>query len=337
MTLLSQLLPAVRQIRAPLVGGYLWLLAGWLRWAKSVPDSTDSDPGRYWEAVRRIVDELGDLGSLAAVSVAAYLLGSLVSEAIGQTVRHFAELDIDEMEQVREVWEAKYAAETPIRLFAEAELRLNIAPPLVAITLVLPPSLLSFALLTAVATLAMHGLWLLNRARTKWETALRISRIDTGEHLEAEAQGHGETATRGSLVAKDDGPNHSPSAHAPETDTPPKLEDALDKLRELSPNAKVSAHALREGEFSMASGIQIVNTGPGAARRVSILDGDDAEVRFFKRGTFPIDELPAGTQIKIPFSYDTRPTTSELEFWLTWEDKHGSQRKLRKLDLAGHY
>lgn len=307
MTLLSQILPAFRQVRAPLVGGYLWLLAAWLHWSESVPTAGRHGGDRYWRAMERLIAQLGAAGTLAAVSVAAYLVGSVVAEIVSWAIRRRTGLDSDEMEQAREIWEAKYAAEVPIRLLAEAELRFNVAVPLIAVMFVLRPTLLTLAIVGLILVMIVHGRWLLRAARVKWDLAARISRID--------------------------------AAHQPEdadTDDPPaRLNDALDKLRELSPNAKLSAEAVRSSEMFPAEGIRVTNPGPGSARRVVLLDGDSQELKYFDRGTFPIDELPAGTDIRLSFRTDHYPTASHLEFWLTWEDKHGSQRKLIKTRVGG--
>ena len=320
MTFLSQILPAVRQVRAPVVGGYLWLLAGWLRWSESVPEPANAQENRYWHAMARLVDELGAVGAFAAVSVTAYLVGSLVAEGISLAIRQFGHLDTDEMEQAREIWEAKYAADVSIRLLAEAELRFNVAIPLLVVMAVLPPTAWTIALLLFVLALAAHGVWLLRTARLKWDIASRISRIDVGD-------GDG---------LEPDGPDQAGAEHtAASDDGPSSLSGALDKLRELSPNAKLSAVALRQDEIMPAQGIRVTNPGPGSARRVSLLDGDDRELPYFPRGTFPIDELPAGTDLALQFKGDRVPTAGELEFWLTWEDKHGSQRKPQKVRIAG--
>jgi hypothetical protein len=76
---LFSLLPGLRELRAPLIGGYLWLSAAWLVWGQSVPTSgTDSTYSRLWE----LINALGPVGDAAAVSVVAYLLGSLVQSVV---------------------------------------------------------------------------------------------------------------------------------------------------------------------------------------------------------------------------------------------------------------
>ena len=78
MGILSNLVPGIRELRAPLAAGYLWLLCGWLMFGPFTPRD---------EATRTLADlyELSDqataIGLGVAVSFAAYLAGS-VSEAI---------------------------------------------------------------------------------------------------------------------------------------------------------------------------------------------------------------------------------------------------------------
>jgi hypothetical protein len=76
---LASLLPGLREARAPLISGYLWLLALWLAFGTSLP-GRDSNPtyGHFWE----VLDAIGPLGTAIAVSIAAYLLGSLVFSAV---------------------------------------------------------------------------------------------------------------------------------------------------------------------------------------------------------------------------------------------------------------
>jgi hypothetical protein len=74
VNLLSSALPGIRDLRAPLVAGYLWLLLAYLV----------GDPGRDFEQVHGtaadIVDlahTIGPIATAAAVSVAAFFLGAL--------------------------------------------------------------------------------------------------------------------------------------------------------------------------------------------------------------------------------------------------------------------
>jgi hypothetical protein len=80
----SALIPGIREIRGPLLAGYLWMLAIWLSYGDRLPNS-DSNAvfGRLWEAGEAI----GPVGRAAAASVVAYLLGELMNAAIRNTIR----------------------------------------------------------------------------------------------------------------------------------------------------------------------------------------------------------------------------------------------------------
>jgi hypothetical protein len=74
MNILSSALPGIREVRAPLVAGYLWLLLLWLI----------CDPGRDFANVHgtaaQVVDlchTAGPIATAVGVSVAAYLIGAL--------------------------------------------------------------------------------------------------------------------------------------------------------------------------------------------------------------------------------------------------------------------
>jgi hypothetical protein len=76
---LANFLPGVRQLRAPLAAGLLWLLAVWLVVEPSIPAS-GADAGEPWHAFDEIGRAVSGLGiGLAAIAVtfAAYLVGSL--------------------------------------------------------------------------------------------------------------------------------------------------------------------------------------------------------------------------------------------------------------------
>lgn len=60
-TILSSLLPGVREVRAPLIGGYLWLCALWLAVGPSLPPKDDTT------GVVQDVVELADWTSPAPV------------------------------------------------------------------------------------------------------------------------------------------------------------------------------------------------------------------------------------------------------------------------------
>jgi hypothetical protein len=72
---LSSLLPGLRELRAPLSAGVLWLLAMWFLVEPAVPDA-DEATGILGSAYR-LAEPLSAIGLGAALAFAAYLLGSL--------------------------------------------------------------------------------------------------------------------------------------------------------------------------------------------------------------------------------------------------------------------
>lgn len=81
MQILANALPGFRDLRGPLVAGYLWLLFGWLLVHGSV--DTTEEP---WAALTDLGDAAGPIGVSVAASVAAYLIGS-VSQALSGLLR----------------------------------------------------------------------------------------------------------------------------------------------------------------------------------------------------------------------------------------------------------
>jgi hypothetical protein len=71
----TQLLPGLRDVRAPLVAGYLWLFTGWLLLAGHLPAKDDAD---VYANAFAAGDAVGQFGVIAAASLAAYLLGSML-------------------------------------------------------------------------------------------------------------------------------------------------------------------------------------------------------------------------------------------------------------------
>jgi hypothetical protein len=70
-------LPGLRDVRAPLVAGYVLLVALWLILFKSLPHSK-SDFSHQYPALYSIGHSVGPVGIAAAVSLAAYLAGSII-------------------------------------------------------------------------------------------------------------------------------------------------------------------------------------------------------------------------------------------------------------------
>jgi hypothetical protein len=80
LNLITQLLPGLRDIRGPLIAGYLWLFTAWLLFAGLLPKRGDA--GVYAHAFEA-GNALGRVGLLTAVSVGAYLIGSLIQAVPG--------------------------------------------------------------------------------------------------------------------------------------------------------------------------------------------------------------------------------------------------------------
>src|SRR6185437_6366160 len=74
-SMLTSLLPGIRELRAPLAAGYLWLAAVWILFAHDVPARHDADGA--WADAYRFVDAASVFGLAAAISFAAYLIGTL--------------------------------------------------------------------------------------------------------------------------------------------------------------------------------------------------------------------------------------------------------------------
>jgi hypothetical protein len=81
--MLASLLPGLRELRAPLAAGYLWLLLAWLALGGRVPEESEATgiAARLYD----IRDAASALGLAVAISFVAYLLGSL-SEAIASPI-----------------------------------------------------------------------------------------------------------------------------------------------------------------------------------------------------------------------------------------------------------
>lgn len=77
---LSLAIPAVREIRAPLISGYLWLLALWLLMTETLSGTWNVILyGARWDSVLLVWDNMSDLARLAFISFFAYMIGSLIS------------------------------------------------------------------------------------------------------------------------------------------------------------------------------------------------------------------------------------------------------------------
>lgn len=78
--MLASLLPGLRELRAPLAAGYLWLVAAWLALAGAIPDPDEAPPGIVRDAYE-LAGAVGQPAVVAAASFAAYLAGVLSVQA----------------------------------------------------------------------------------------------------------------------------------------------------------------------------------------------------------------------------------------------------------------
>ena len=175
MNLLSYLVPALRDVRAPLIGGYLWLVLGWLWIGHLVPSQAELEPGSVLGALYRLQDVVGTAGVVVSLSVAAYLVGSVASELLGFFLHYRyggrRAYGVDRLKGLAAAMpELEHATDRAERLYAEAELRFQVALPLAAIaaTLVQRGEDVWFVLVLVGFSSAMcwQGLLLLRRTRT---------------------------------------------------------------------------------------------------------------------------------------------------------------------------
>lgn len=78
MHILASAVPGLREIRGPVIAGYIWFLFAWLMLA---PDLQTRPDDRIVGALYDLAVLVGPIATAAAVSVAAYLVGS-VSQAL---------------------------------------------------------------------------------------------------------------------------------------------------------------------------------------------------------------------------------------------------------------
>jgi hypothetical protein len=72
----SGLLPGLRELRAPLVAGYLWLLLGWLTLGDELPTAREAKAAPL-DRLYRLEPIVSDLGLAVVASVVAYMVGSV--------------------------------------------------------------------------------------------------------------------------------------------------------------------------------------------------------------------------------------------------------------------
>jgi hypothetical protein len=70
----ASLLPGLRDLRAPLSAGYLWLTAAWLFYAPHLPASIRETSGIAWD-IYRVADKASPLEISVGLSFLAYMAG----------------------------------------------------------------------------------------------------------------------------------------------------------------------------------------------------------------------------------------------------------------------
>ena len=84
--MIVNILPGLRELRAPLASGYLWLLTFWLTFAPLVPPMSGATG--IWADINRLGSAVGRSGALAAATFAAYIIG-IFNERIAYLVTRF--------------------------------------------------------------------------------------------------------------------------------------------------------------------------------------------------------------------------------------------------------
>jgi len=76
--MLANLLPGLRDLRAPLTAGYIWLLAGYVAFEPLLPSKATATG--TWHSLDRLHTTIGPVAAGIAISVLAYLLGAISQE-----------------------------------------------------------------------------------------------------------------------------------------------------------------------------------------------------------------------------------------------------------------
>jgi hypothetical protein len=84
--MVTGVLPGLRELRAPLAAGYVWLLAAWLALGDELPTAGD-DKAPSLDRLYRLEPVVSDLGLAVVASVAAYLVGSIAIDVQARVAR----------------------------------------------------------------------------------------------------------------------------------------------------------------------------------------------------------------------------------------------------------
>ena len=157
MELLGRIVPAIRETRLPLITGYAWLLAIWLTTTAVTTIETDLsgdlEPETAVWAISKAFGVLSELGLGIAVTVAAYMTGSLAGYLWDLVMR-----PLDE----------RIMPERSIQLGSEGQLRVQLALPLaIGITALGRYDIRYLGALIIPALLTAHGMRLWGDSRRK--------------------------------------------------------------------------------------------------------------------------------------------------------------------------
>ena len=83
--MIASLLPGLREIRAPLAAGYIWLVFAYFVIGK--PTQVNDAPGPFQELLE-VLPALGTTATAIAISFIAYLIGSVSQDLFGQLLPH---------------------------------------------------------------------------------------------------------------------------------------------------------------------------------------------------------------------------------------------------------
>jgi hypothetical protein len=99
--MLSNLLPGLRELRAPFAAGVLWLLAAWFRWEPFIPGPDDAK--KISGLANQLLSPTGaapDVALGATVGFIVYLLGSLSVALLSDQLRAFFRVSLSSDDQM---------------------------------------------------------------------------------------------------------------------------------------------------------------------------------------------------------------------------------------------
>jgi hypothetical protein len=91
--MLTNVLPGLRELRAPLAAGYLWLVFAWMVWGGELPNKDDPKAAPL-EQLYKLEPIISTIGLAVVASVAAYVLGSIVIDVQTAIGRGAAQLSV---------------------------------------------------------------------------------------------------------------------------------------------------------------------------------------------------------------------------------------------------